>query len=200
MNTLLQPDVCVPEDYRWTHRRKLPLQPEAALMLAVLEEAIFTFQKFAFSDSLRGKNSFREADWWIRAEDNHWPFSFNNICDQLGLDPAWIRMGLSRWKEETQARLTASKPAKVRRTAGNRFALFLGGKPSSSRMRVTALAIGPRIRVNARRVRKLSGGEHRGNNLGIATSLLQKTQRASNSRISSRRDAVDAFKINHGAS
>jgi len=67
-------------------------------------------------------------------------------------------------------------------------------------MRVTALAIGPRIRVNARRVRKLSGGEHRGNNLGIATSLLQKTQRASNSRISSRRDAVDAFKINHGVS
>src|SRR5215813_9204368 len=127
MNTLLQPDVCVPEDYRWTHRRKLPLQPEAALMLAVLEEAIFTFQKFAFSDSLRGKNSFREADWWIRAEDNHWPFSFNNICDLLGLDPAWIRMGLSRWKEETQANWRERKPPKAGALAEIDFAYSCGG-------------------------------------------------------------------------
>src|SRR5215467_7667809 len=109
MNTLLQPDVCVSEDYRWVHRRKFPLQPETALMLAVLEDAVHAFQKFAFSNSLRGKNIFREADRWICAEDDCWPFSFTNICDLLGLDPAWIRMGLSRWKEETQVKATTIK-------------------------------------------------------------------------------------------
>ena len=78
-------------------------------MLAVLEDAIHAFQKFAFSNSLRGKNIFREADRWICAEDDCWPFSFTNICDLLGLDPAWIRMGLSRWKEETQVKATTIK-------------------------------------------------------------------------------------------
>ena len=44
MNTLLQPDVCVSEDYRWVHWRKFPLQPETALMLAVLEDTIHAFR------------------------------------------------------------------------------------------------------------------------------------------------------------
>jgi len=57
-------------------------------------------QKFAFSNSLRGKNAFREADRWICAEDDCWPFSFTNICDLLGFDPAWIRMGLGSGKKK----------------------------------------------------------------------------------------------------
>jgi hypothetical protein len=55
MNTLLQPDICVPENHRRVHHRRIPPQPEAALMLAVLQEAVDTFRKFAFSNSVRGK-------------------------------------------------------------------------------------------------------------------------------------------------
>ena len=156
MNTLQQPDVCIPEDYRRVHCRKMPLLPETALMLAVLEEAVGTFQKFAFSKSLRGQNLFREADRWIRAEDDRWFFSFANICDLLGLSPAWIRAGLARWKAEAQANSRPIKRANIRRIVGNRFAQ-LGRTYSSPRMRVTALTIGSKTQVNARPAGKLTG-------------------------------------------
>jgi hypothetical protein len=32
-------------------------------------------------------------------DDGDWLFSFANICDILGLSPAYIRAGLLRWKE-----------------------------------------------------------------------------------------------------
>ena len=168
MNTLLQPDVCIPEDYRRVHRRKVSLQPETALMLAVLEEAINTFEKFAFSNSLRGKTFFHEADRWIRAEDGQWPFSFNNICDLLELDPAWIRAGLARWKAEAEATSAEIKPVKVRRFAGNRFAL-LRLRRSSPRMRVTTLTIGPKRQVNARPSGKLTGYAHGVHGRGVSS-------------------------------
>ena len=128
-------------------------------MLAVLEEAITTFQKFAFARSLRGQNFFREADRWIRAEDDEWFFSFNNICDLLGFDPAWIRTGLTKWKTEAQTHPGPIKPANIRRIAGKRFAL-LGIRRSSPRMRVMALTIGPRTKVNLRPAGKWSGHEY----------------------------------------
>ena len=166
MNTLLQPDVCVCEDYRWTHSRKLPLQPETALMLAVLEEAITTFQKFAFSNSPRGKNLFRDVDRWIRAEDYNWPFSFNNICELLDLEPTWLRSRLHEWKEQPQGRSRTVKTHKARRVVGDRFGVSLGRKSSPQRLRVTNLALEPKLR-NTRRAGKLTHGASHRNDQGI---------------------------------
>jgi hypothetical protein len=56
------------------------LEPEKALMLAVLEDAITCIQK--------GKRWFRETVDWIVTDDDDWLFSFNNICETLCLDPA----------------------------------------------------------------------------------------------------------------
>ena len=43
--------------------------------------------------------------------NDDWLFSFENLCEVLGLDPDFVRSGLARWKEQQVG------PAVVRETA-----------------------------------------------------------------------------------
>lgn len=66
---------------------------EKMLMLAVLENAIRAFQKHIKRSKgvVTGKNS----PWpWIVSTDSDWPFSFENICEQLAINPDYIRFHL----------------------------------------------------------------------------------------------------------
>jgi hypothetical protein len=74
--------------------------PEKRLLLAVLEEAVVTFQRYSTDSGRRGRRLYREAEEWVCSEDMCWPCSFRNICDVLGLDPGYIRQGLRRWREQ----------------------------------------------------------------------------------------------------
>jgi hypothetical protein len=70
---------------------------EAALMCAVLEDAVDCFQK-QFSRATRSaKHLGREAEQWLFIDDPNWPFSFLSICSVLDLCPEYIRQGLKRW-------------------------------------------------------------------------------------------------------
>ena len=87
---------------------------EAALMRAVLEDAIHCFQKQFVRKGRRVGRLAREAEEWFATDDPRWPFSFVNICDVLGLEPEYLRLGLKRWGDcqETQAEdALADKPA-----------------------------------------------------------------------------------------
>lgn len=97
--SLFQPDTLLPAQYFETYRRKAPLEPEKRLMLAVLEDAVACFQKYVFARDGKGKTTFREAEEWILEEDSDWLFSFDNVCEVLGIDPRYVRQGLMRWKE-----------------------------------------------------------------------------------------------------
>jgi hypothetical protein len=66
-------------------------------MLAILGDAIVNFQENALAKDGRRRNLFREAKDWIFDEEANWLFSFENICEVLGLDPAYVRGGLLRW-------------------------------------------------------------------------------------------------------
>jgi len=55
VTSLFQPDTLLPEQYLDTFRRKLYLEPEKKLMLAILEDAIACFQKYAFARDSKGK-------------------------------------------------------------------------------------------------------------------------------------------------
>ena len=61
VTSLFQPDTLLPEQYLDTFRRKLYLEPEKKLMLAILEDAIACFQKYAFARDSKGKALFTEA-------------------------------------------------------------------------------------------------------------------------------------------
>ncbi len=95
-------------------------------MLAVLEDAVGAFQKYVTSSSRRGQRLFTEAEEWFAASATDWPFGFENICEALGLEPAYIRTGLARWREAQQAEVSSS--AKVvrfpfRRVNGRRHSI-----------------------------------------------------------------------------
>jgi hypothetical protein len=72
---------------------------EERLMLAVLESAVEDFQKYLVARHARGKKLFQEAEEWLLDNDSEEPFSFQGICEALGLHPDHIRKGLMVWKE-----------------------------------------------------------------------------------------------------
>jgi hypothetical protein len=72
---------------------------EERLMLAVLESAVEDFQKYVLARSTAGKKLFQQAEEWFLDKDSEALFSFESICETLGLHPHYIRQGLLLWKE-----------------------------------------------------------------------------------------------------
>ena len=72
---------------------------EEKLMLAVLASAIQHFQKYVISKNERGRRLFQEAEDWFLERDGDCFFSFEYICETLGLHPDFVRQGLLSWKE-----------------------------------------------------------------------------------------------------
>ena len=67
---------------------------EAALMYAVLKDAVECFQKQHVRNGRRAQRLAKEAEEWLFTDDPGWLFSFVNVCAVLGLDPAYLRLGL----------------------------------------------------------------------------------------------------------
>jgi hypothetical protein len=102
ITSLFQPDTLLSAHYCGNLRRTTLIQPEMRLTLAILEDAINCFQDNLTAESGKGKMLFNEAEEWILEEDGDWIFSFRNVCELLGFNPAYVRQGLLRWKQEKQ--------------------------------------------------------------------------------------------------
>jgi hypothetical protein len=87
-----------PSDFEGSVKKKI-LDPEQALMLAVLRSAVEDFQEYVHARGSIQKKLFRQAEEWILEKDTHWLFSFENICESLQLEPDYIRHGLLSLKE-----------------------------------------------------------------------------------------------------
>jgi hypothetical protein len=118
LTELFGPDIVLPEQIVEGYRNDSYLSGEKALMLAVLEDGIRCFQEHLRNPRYNPRLLSQQAEEWIRVEDWDWPFSFNNVCDTLGLDPEALRSALFRWKAERLAALerkSTSVPRKVYR-------------------------------------------------------------------------------------
>ena len=67
-------------------------------MFAVLEDGIACFQQYFYQPSRTNEKLFLEAEERINSNDDE-VFSFNNVCETLGLSPSGLRKGLEQWKE-----------------------------------------------------------------------------------------------------
>ena len=103
VGSLFQPDTLVAEEYLANYRRKVPLEPEKTLMLAVLEDGVRSFQENLFAQGGKKQILFEEAKEWLFSADSDGIFSFSSICTALGLEPGYIRRGLRRWEEQVRA-------------------------------------------------------------------------------------------------
>src|SRR6266705_34098 len=72
-----------------------PAASERALMRAVLEDGIRCLIGEVGPRHQRGALA-AEAREWIETADPRWPFSFENLCDGLGLEAANLRRRLLR--------------------------------------------------------------------------------------------------------
>ena len=99
---IFSPDPVSRFRYEKVHEAKKGLaerQAERDLMLAVLEDGIACFQGYLSKPSRTNEKLFLEAEEWISSTDDD-VFSFNNVCETLGLDPDALRTGLRRWQVE----------------------------------------------------------------------------------------------------
>ena len=68
---------------------------EQRLMLAVLVDAINILQGWSRMGSARKRRAFAEAGQWVNTRGTSYPFSFDSVCDALGIDPEILRGRLS---------------------------------------------------------------------------------------------------------
>ena len=99
VNALFQPDTLLPAQYLDTLQRTTFLEPEKRLMLAVLDDAVNCYRENLFSERGKDRRLFDEAEEWILTPGGDRAFSFDNVCESLGLNPEYLRRGLQRWKE-----------------------------------------------------------------------------------------------------
>jgi hypothetical protein len=99
---LFEPDVLLPAQFFAAFRREGGLERERLLMLAVLEDAVDCYQKYAYSRDPRSRQMFDESKEWVGSTDRTWLFSFENICDTLEISAEYVRRGLREWAERNR--------------------------------------------------------------------------------------------------
>jgi hypothetical protein len=77
--------------YESVFKRAEPAAGERRLLLAVLEDGIRTLLKNARATRGRGLNLRREALRWLTTGDRADVFTFENICETLGIDADRLR-------------------------------------------------------------------------------------------------------------
>ena len=76
------------------------VEGERRLLIAVLEDALHCFQKYAGAVDRRGRQRFVEAEEWFMEPDSKAKLTFEYICETGGLDADSIRANLRRWCEK----------------------------------------------------------------------------------------------------
>ena len=107
IGSLFQPDTLLGEDYAANFRRKLPLEPERTLLLAILEDGVRCYQENIYASGGKRRTLFEEARDWLFSDDTGWFCSFFSVCTLLNLEPNYIRRGLRQW--ELRTRKTSQK-------------------------------------------------------------------------------------------
>jgi hypothetical protein len=75
---------------------RMPHTPEKRLLVAILLDALSQFERVRDARRPRDAQTRAELRAWFFADDANWPFSFENVCAHLGLEPAAIRDQLGR--------------------------------------------------------------------------------------------------------
>jgi hypothetical protein len=109
---VFESDIVAPEEF-FEHLRSKEFPPVKNLMLAILEDSVHLYQKYYAVTHPKGRAIFNEERAWIDSRDTTWIFSFEVICEAVGIDANWLRKGLATWREGHIAtkRLRRTPPA-----------------------------------------------------------------------------------------
>jgi hypothetical protein len=95
LSARFEPDFLVPVQFFDLTRRRSALDGETRLVFAVLEDAVRCYVKTVNSSRRCERDQFDEVNRWFHADSGiHSPFSFEYVCDVLGIEPAALRSRL----------------------------------------------------------------------------------------------------------
>jgi hypothetical protein len=116
----------MPVQFYTSRRASVSDEPVLRLMHAVLVDALRCFQRNFETRHRPGQQQFKEAQFWIFQDKGSGPFSFEDVCDVLGVSPGRLRDLIVRWENEkrsiNQQRMTRRIPVNLlaRRTQSRR--------------------------------------------------------------------------------
>jgi len=110
---IFEPDTILPVQFRSRFAGRNSMSGEHQLMLAVLTDAVECCQRFALAKTQFRRSEYEEAREWIASTDLEWPFSFENICGELGFDAAALREALLKKSRTSEPRRPRIKPKVV---------------------------------------------------------------------------------------
>ena len=116
--SLFQPDTLLSAQYFENFRKQILPEPEKRLMLAILEDAVNCFQENFLATNGKKKRLFEEAEEWIVEVGADRIFSFETVCETLGVNPEYVRRGLLRWKQKQLSNSAGAKVWEGKRMAG----------------------------------------------------------------------------------
>lgn len=100
--TMVEPDTMTPSQFFESVFAESSLVPEKRLMLAVLEDAIASFQRNFIQSRSTDDSNDCEVEVWLDSDDMSWPFSFASICQALDMEPEYLRRGLQSWRSRAE--------------------------------------------------------------------------------------------------
>ena len=130
---LFEPDLITPEQHRDRIEAEQTDRPEIRLMLAVMEDAVATYQRYAVEPSRRNLKLFEDAEDWINSTDTSWPYSFENVCSALRFEPETLRRGLRAWRDERVRGRGDTYRFPFRRVNGKRHSITLRDRSARRR-------------------------------------------------------------------
>lgn len=68
--------------------------PERALLAALLFDGVQSCVSYFIARSAQERGRFREAYNWVMTSDNDYAFSFICVCEALGINAEYLRLGL----------------------------------------------------------------------------------------------------------
>ena len=109
----LRADAVLPAQFYPARRNSASAEPIMRLMGGVLADAVRSFQRNFGANQREKRQEFSEARFWIFEDKSDGPFSFEDVCDTLGIDPRRLRELIVRWERN---RRPGDEPPIIRRS------------------------------------------------------------------------------------
>ena len=88
---IVEPDIFLASQFCGSGGLSRQLEGEKRLMIAILKDAVECLEKYRDARDGSARINYQNAIEWVEDTSTDWLFSFNNICDLLGFDPAYLR-------------------------------------------------------------------------------------------------------------
>jgi hypothetical protein len=120
-------DGVMPAQFYPARRGSASVEPIMRLMAGIVIDAVRCFQRNFEAHHPSRRQELREAQFWIFDDRGNGPFSFEEVCNTLGVDPRRLRDWIIRWEKD---RRSGDKQRMIRRSPVN-----IAGRMRSRRKR-----------------------------------------------------------------